>query len=105
MVFAVSACRFLGGNQTTPAGYVRHCVRLLDREALYADSLPWQQAKKTILSDAKTFTTMDQAHDAVSRAANVAGGVILDLRGNTGGDMGPMIASVSPPAAEWVEAT
>ena len=48
---------------------------------------------------------MDQAHDAVSRAANVAGGVILDLRGNTGGDMGPMIASVSPPAAEWVEAT
>ena len=159
LVFAVSACSFLGGNQTTPAGYVRHCVRLLDRQALYADSLPWQQAKKDILVEAKTFTTMDQAHDAVSRAANVAGGkhsalvppvtdttsypefapevrlldedilhialpahtgvkvsdslyihtvldflldhketrgVILDLRGNTGGNMGPMIASVSP---------
>ena len=41
LVFAVSACGFFGGNQKTPGGYVRHCVRLLDREALFADSPEW----------------------------------------------------------------
>ena len=159
LVFAVSACGYFGGNQKTPGGYVRHCVRMLDREALYADSPEWQETKTAILAEAKTLTTMDQAHDAVSRAATVAGGkhsalmppvtdttsypevasearlldedilhivlpahtgvkvsdslythivldflqehldakgVILDLRGNTGGNMGPMIAAVSP---------
>ena len=159
LVFAVSACGFFGGNQKTPGGYVRHCVRLLDREALYADSAAWREAKTSVLAEAKTFTTMDQAHDAVSRVAKVAGGkhsglippvtdtasypevapevrlldedilhivlpahtgvkvpdslyihrvlaflqehqdargVILDLRGNTGGNMGPMISAASP---------
>jgi C-terminal processing protease CtpA/Prc len=159
LVFAVSACGFVGENQKTPGGYVRHCVRMLDREALYADRPEWREAKAAVLAEAKTFTTMDQAHEAVSRAAQAAGGkhsalvppvtdttsypeaapevkslegnilhivlpshsgvkvpdslyvhrvldflhghldakgIILDLRGNTGGNMGPMIASVSP---------
>ena len=168
LIFVVSACGFVGESRKTPGGYVRHCIKMLDKEALYADSPEWQQEKTAILAEAKTFTTMDQAHDAVSRAATVAGGkhsalvapvtdttsypevvpevrsldgnilhivlpfhtgvkvsdslyihtvldflhghlnakgIILDLRGNTGGNMGPMIASVSPPASEWVEAT
>ena len=159
LLLAVSACGLIGENQKTPVGFVRHCVRMLDREALYADRPEWREAKTAILAEAKTFTTMDQAHEAISRAAKVAGGkhssliapitdttsypevapevalldgnilhivlpfhtgvkvpdsqyihivldflyehldadgVILDLRGNTGGNMGPMIASVSP---------
>ena len=155
----VSACCFTGGDQKTPKGYVRHCVRLLDKKALYADSPEWREVKSAILSEAKTLTTMDQAHDAVTRAAKAAGGkhsalvppvtdtasytevapelkllegnilhvvlpthsgikvpdslyihrvlnfldehqdargVILDLRGNRGGNMGPMISAASP---------
>ena len=159
LFLTLSGCMLTDGNQKTPSGYVRHCVRLLDRQALYANSPEWKETKSTILSEAKSFTTMDQAHDAVSKAAAVAGGkhsallppikdttsypeyapeiqltqgnilhillpshmgvkvsdslyihtildyiqahpdskgVILDLRGNTGGNMYPMIASVSP---------
>jgi hypothetical protein len=44
LVFAVSACGFVGENQKTPGGYVRHCVRMLDREALYADKPEWREA-------------------------------------------------------------
>lgn len=159
LLFIVSACSFFGGNQNTPEGYVLHCVRLLDKQALYADRPEWKEVKDSILAEAKTLTTMDQAHEAVSRAAKVAGGkhsvllppvkdttsypetapelglldngilhivlpahsgvkvsdslyihrvldflhghldakgVVLDLRGNTGGNMWPMISAVSP---------
>ena len=74
LLFIVSACSFFGGNQNTPEGYVRHCVRLLDKQALYADRPEWKEVKDSILAEAKTLTTMDQAHEAVSRAAKVAGG-------------------------------
>ena len=159
LILTVSACSFVGGNQNTPGGYVSHCIKMLDREALYADQPEWQEAKASILAESKTLTSMDQAHEAVERAASIAGGkhsalvppvtdttsypevapevqvldgnilhvvlpahtgvkvsdslyihsvldflqahrdakgVIVDLRGNTGGNMGPMIASVSP---------
>ena len=159
LALAVSSCGFSGSSQKTPVGYVRHCVRLLDREAFYSDSPEWQEERNAILSEAKAFTTMDEAHDAVSRAAKAAGGkhsalvppvrdtasypevapevrlldgdilhivlpthtgvkvpdslyiytvlgflqahpdargVIVDLRGNHGGNMGPMISAVSP---------
>ena len=146
-------------NQSTPAGYVRHCVKLLDRDGLYADSPEWKAKKKEVLESAKTISTMDEAHKCVEEAGHVAGGkhtflsppvtdttaypefapeveiledgilhlvipghtgvkvsdslyvykvynflqehldakgVIVDLRGNTGGNMGPMISAVSP---------
>lgn len=35
-------------------------------------------------------------NDAIRQYANYIKGVIIDLRGNTGGDMGPMVAAVSP---------
>ncbi len=146
-------------DQSTPDGYVRNCVRLLDKEALYADSPEWQLKKKEVLAATKTVVSMDEAHSLVQDAAKVAGGkhsflmapvkdneaytedaptvemldgeiayvclpahsgeivsdslyihtvldylqahidakgVVVDLRDNTGGNMNPMIASVSP---------
>ena len=146
-------------NQSSPAGYVRHCVRLLDRDGLYADSPEWKAKKKEVLASAKTIATLDEAHAVISDAGHVAGGkhtflqapvtdtttytevapevkmledgilhvvlpghtgvkvsdslyvhkvfdfleehldakgVIVDLRENTGGNMGPMITAVSP---------
>ena len=149
----------MSGNQDTPQGYVRHCVRILDSQALYADTPQWSACKKETLDAAKSFTTFDEAHEAIAAAAKVAGGkhstlsepvrdtttyqeiapeagmtegdivhivlpahsgvkvsdslyvhsildflqehtnakgVIVDLRGNRGGNMYPMIAAISP---------
>ena len=157
-VFIASSCIRLG-NQGTPKGYVRYCVRLLDRQALYSDSPQWRQTKDSILLVSKNISSFDEAHSLVSRAAHIAGGkhsqllppvkdtasyqeiapevklmengivyvllpahsgikvsdslylhtvldfllahqdaqgVVLDLRGNRGGNMYPMIAAVSP---------
>ena len=69
---AVSCTLFI--NHNTPKGYVRYSVSVLDRNGLYADRPEWQEVKAAILAEAKTCTTMDQAHEAVSRAAKVAGG-------------------------------
>lgn len=146
-------------DQDSPEGYVRHCVRLMDREALYADTPEWKIKKKEVLSSARTVFSFDEAHTLVEEAAKVAGGkhsflakpvsdtasykesapeaelledrivlitlrghtgviisdslyihtifdflqdhmdvdgVIVDFRRDTGGNMGPMIAAVSP---------
>ena len=61
-------------NQGTPKGYVGHCVRLLDRQALYADKPEWRTKRTEILSAAKAISTMDEAHSLVEEAAAVAGG-------------------------------
>jgi hypothetical protein len=73
LAFAAASCTF-SDNQRTPAGYVRHCVRLLDRDGLYADSPEWKLKKKEVLSKAKTITTMEEAHSCVEEAGSVAGG-------------------------------
>jgi len=158
-LLTVSSCGLPDFLQRTPEGYVRHCVYLLDRDGLYADTPEWKAKKKEILAEAKSITTLDEAHDLVQAAAKVAGGkhsflippvtdttayqefppevqplegnillvklpahtgvkisdslyvhtvldfllehldatgVIVDLRDNTGGNMGPMITAVSP---------
>lgn len=155
---SAAACGLID-NQNTPKGYVQHCVRLLDKQALYADKPEWKEKRKEVLASAKAITTLDEAHSLVEEAAAVAGGkhsflmapikdtasfaetvpevrlldndivhvnlpghmgvkvsdslyihtvlsfllehldakgVIVDLRENTGGNMYPMIASVSP---------
>ena len=69
----LSSCG-LFDDQSKPEGYVRHCVRIIDRAALYADSPEWKQTKQEVLAQAKTLTTLDEAHEAVSKAAKVAGG-------------------------------
>ena len=70
---AVTSC-MLFDNQSTPEGYVRHCVRLLDRDGLYADRPEWKEKRKEVLASAKTITTLDEAHTLVQEAADVAGG-------------------------------
>ena len=73
LTFALASCTFFD-NQRTPAGYVRHCIRLLDRDGLYADSPEWKLKKEEVLSKAKTITTMEEAHSCVNEAGHVAGG-------------------------------
>ena len=72
-VFIASSCIRLG-NQGNPKGYVRYCVRLLDRQALYSDSPQWRQTKDSILLVSKNISSFDEAHSLVSRAAHIAGG-------------------------------
>ena len=155
----VSSCELPDFRHRTPESYVCHCVFLLDRDGLYADTPEWKAKKKEILAEAKAISSLDEAHDLVQAAADVAGGkhsflippvtdttsyqefppevqllegnilivklpahtgvkisdslyvhtvfdflqehldatgVIVDLRDNTGGNMGPMITAVSP---------
>jgi C-terminal processing protease CtpA/Prc len=73
LMLTAASCVFLD-DQSTPQGYVRHCVRLLDRQALYADSPEWQEKKKEVLAKAKALADMDGAHALVGEAARVAGG-------------------------------
>ncbi|MBP5571478.1 MAG: hypothetical protein J6X39_02275 [Bacteroidales bacterium] len=162
IVLVIAAAICLAGcslldNQSTPKGYVKHCVRILDKNALYADTPEWKDTMKAILSE--DLQDMETAHNAVARAARVAGGkhsqllppvkdtasynetvpevqmigesiayvylpahsgvkvsdslytytilnflkahtdakgVVIDLRDNTGGNMYPMIAALSP---------
>lgn len=154
---AVSCTLFI--NQNTPKGYVRYAVSLLDRDGLYADGAEWEGKRTEVLKAARSIASLDEAHDLIQEAAEVAGGkhsflmepvrdtasypervpevemleggivhallpghtgvkvsdslyihtvfdylqehldargVIVDLRNNTGGNMYPMITSVSP---------
>ena len=70
LAFGAASC----DDQSTPAGYVRHCVKLLDRDGLYADSPEWEAKKKEVLASAKTITTLEEAHACVQEAGYVAGG-------------------------------
>lgn len=79
LAFGATSCTFFD-NQKTPAGYVRHCIRLLDRDGLYADSPEWKAKKKEVLASAKTISTMDEAHSCVEEAGYVAGGKHTFLR-------------------------
>jgi hypothetical protein len=73
LAFVATSCTFFD-NQSTPAGYVRHCVRLLDRDGLYADSPEWKAKKKEVLASARTISSMEEAHSCVEDAGYVAGG-------------------------------
>ena len=155
---AVSSC-FMFDRQDTPKAYIRHCVKMMDMFALYAEGPQWEAEKAQILKASETIHDMDSVHTMIGEALKVAGGkhsfllpplkdtasypenvpevkmleggiayvllpshtgvkvsddiytrtvldflqenmdsrgVIVDLRGNTGGNMGPMIASLSP---------
>lgn len=45
VIAAVASCG-LFDNQSTPEGYVKHCVRLLDRDGLYAGKPEWKAKRK-----------------------------------------------------------
>ena len=80
---AVSCTLFI--NQNTPKGYVRYAVYLLDRDGLYADGAEWEGKRTEVLKAARSIASLDEAHDLIQEAAEVAGG-----------NMYPMITSVSP---------
>lgn len=61
-------------DTTTPEGYVRHCIRLMDKNALYAEGEAWETMKEQTLEKASQITTLEEAHALVSEAVGVAGG-------------------------------
>lgn len=73
VVLLVGGCA-LFDDQSTPEGYVRHCVRQLDKRALYAGTKEWKAKKDSILHVLSDLPDMDAARVLVSEAANVAGG-------------------------------
>jgi len=155
----LTGCTFLS-NPKSPQGYVRHCIRIMEKNGLYAKGEEWDAAKAIALGQAKGITTLDEAHDIINEALHVCGGkhstlrppykgaqkdypeeapeatfrddsilylrlpehlgvsvsdslykytlynaicrhsdakgYIIDLRGNTGGNMYPMLAALSP---------
>ena len=155
----LSGCSFLA-NPKSPQGYVRLCIRIMDKNGLYSKGEEWDAAKAAALGQAKEITNLDEAHDIVNEALRICGGkhstlkppykearkdfpeeapkatfrddsilylrlpehlgvsisdslykytlynaicrhtdamgYIIDLRGNTGGNMYPMLAALSP---------
>lgn len=72
-LFAVTSCG-LFDNQDTHPGYVRHCIRIMDRHGLYSDTPEWKTQKKEFLAAADTVSTLGWANYLVYQAAQVAGG-------------------------------
>ena len=72
-LFAVTSCS-LFDNQDTHPGYVRHCIRIMDRHGLYSDTPEWKARKKEFLAAADTVSTLGWANYLVYQAAQVAGG-------------------------------
>ena len=52
-LFSVTSCG-LSDNQDTHPGYVRHCIRIMDRHGLYSDTPEWKARKKEFLVAADT---------------------------------------------------
>ena len=69
---ALSACG-LFDDQSTPYGYVKSSIRIMDRHALYADA-DWSVERLSYLSEAKALDNFEDAHELVKRALAVAGG-------------------------------
>ena len=72
-LFSVTSCG-LFDNQDTYPGYVRHCIRIMDKHGLYSDTPEWQARKKEFLAAADTVSDLGWANYLVYQAAQVAGG-------------------------------
>lgn len=73
LLFSVTSCG-LFDNQDTYPGYVRHCIRIMDRHGLYSDTPEWQARKKEFLAAADTVSDLGWANYLIYQAAQVAGG-------------------------------
>lgn len=60
-------------DQSTPYGYVKSSIRIIDQYALYADA-DWSVERKTYLAQAKNINNLEEAHELVKSALAVAGG-------------------------------
>ena len=72
-LFSVTSCG-LFYNQDTHPGYVRHCIRIMDRYGLYSDTPEWKAQKKEFIAAADTVSTLGWANYLVYQAVQVAGG-------------------------------
>ena len=72
-LFSVTSCG-LFDNQDTHPGYVRHCIRIMDKHGLYSDTPEWQARKKEFLAAADTVSDLGWANYLVYQAVQVAGG-------------------------------
>lgn len=61
-------------DTTTPEGYVKHGIRLMDKNGLYAEGEAWETMKQQTLKKASQITTLEEAHELVSEAVHIAGG-------------------------------
>jgi len=73
MAMTVASCGLLD-NQETPQGYVKHCMRIIDRYALYADQPEWKEKKQEVAERVDTLSGMENARNLVREALAVAGG-------------------------------
>lgn len=159
LTLTVSGCYSIDHSKD-PQGYVRHCIRLMNRCGLYSNTDVWELTRDSVLRVSRHVNSYDEAHAIIKSVINIAGGkhsflkpplkdtsayvetvpkvdflesnllyinlpahagvivsdsvyvnivinalkihkedaqgVIIDLRGNHGGNMYPMIAAVSP---------
>ena len=72
LVLGLTACS-LSDDQSTPYGYVKSSIRIIDKYALYADG-DWSVERKTYLDEAKSLDNFDEAHELVKNALAFAGG-------------------------------
>ena len=72
-LFSVTSCG-LFDNQDTYPGYVRHCIRIMDRHGLYSDTPEWKAREKEFLAAADTISDLGWANYLICQAAQVAGG-------------------------------
>lgn len=159
LILSVSGCYNIDHSKD-PKGYVRHCIRLMDKCGLYSNTDVWESTRDSVLRVSKQVSSYDEAHAMIKSVIRIAGGkhsflepplkdtsayvesvpavdclecnilhiklpahfgvkvsdsayvhividalrkhkgnaqgVIIDLRGNHGGNMYPMVAAVSP---------
>ena len=72
IVFVSLALLAAGCTVSAEKSYVRKAVRLMDKQALFAEGPAWEEARSEAL-DAEP-ATMEEAHEVVRKAIKVAGG-------------------------------
>ncbi|MBQ6310996.1 MAG: S41 family peptidase [Bacteroidales bacterium] len=70
--FAITMVLIAFGCTDPGRSYVKKAVKIMDRSGLYATGDEWEMAKKEALS--ANPLTMEEAHDVVKKALQVAGG-------------------------------
>lgn len=72
-MIALSGCSNTDHSKS-PAGYVRHCLRLMNQRGLYSDTEVWKATNDSVLRLSKNIETYEEAHAVIKDIVNVAGG-------------------------------
>lgn len=73
LILLVSGCYSIDHSKD-PQGYVRHCVRLMDRCGLYSNTDEWESTKDSVLRVSKQVNSYDEAHAIIRSVISIAGG-------------------------------